>query len=79
MIVHNNWQNEPMTEGQKMYIDVIQSYLPLTGLSEFQGTTKGEACNYISKYKAINREMSEAARLAGETQAITHEDAGDRI
>ena len=72
---NTNWRNDPPTEKQMMYIRIIEGIIP----EKFKGTTKGEACDYISAFKEIDREMNEWAEFYGEVQAIMNEDAGDRI
>lgn len=44
-----DWRNDPITKKQKEYIEEMQekSELPLP---KFNGTTKGEASDYISTY-----------------------------
>lgn len=74
-----DWHLDKMTDGQKSYINIIQQYIPQTGMKPFTGKTKGEACDYIQSYKRIMAEMHEASIEAGELQALEHEDAGDRI
>ena len=74
-----SWRDEPMTANQKRYIEIIQECMALYGLGEFNGTTKGEASDYISRYKASYKEMQDVADFEGEMQAMRHEDAGDRI
>lgn len=45
-----NWRKEPITQKQKEYIEEMQkvSHFPLP---QFDGKTKGEACDYIEKYR----------------------------
>ena len=60
-----------MTEGQKKIIAQMSESAEMNGaipLPEFEGTTKGEACDYIQKYIASTH-YDESGR---------NEDAGDR-
>lgn len=45
-----NWRDEPITEKQLQYIYDIQEF-SIIDLPYFNGTTKGEACDYIEKYR----------------------------
>lgn len=50
-----SWRDDEITKKQKDYIALIQefSYYPLP---EFDGTTKGEASDYIDKYGELANE-----------------------
>ena len=43
----SNWRNDKPTKKQLDYIKRIE----IDAHCKFNGTTKGEACDYISKYK----------------------------
>lgn len=45
-----NWRDEPATEQQLQYIYGMQRF-SVIDLPYFNGTTKGEACDYIEKYR----------------------------
>jgi len=71
-----SWRNDPITDKQKEMINSIYNACKYLGdnLNEFKGTTKGEACDYISKY-------SHFLQMASDSYALEHDldNAGDRI
>ena len=73
-----NWRNDSITDKQKEMIKAICDALSFFKYDDrFTGTTKGEACDFISKHKQILNEYNE---LEGLEYAIQHdlENAGDR-
>lgn len=46
----DNWRNEPATEKQLEYIAYIQEFAYID-VPLFNGKTKGEASDYIDKYR----------------------------
>lgn len=53
----NNWRNDAPTEKQLAFIEVIYKTVNQSicreKIPKFKGKTKGEACDYISKYKKL--------------------------
>ena len=47
-----SWRSESITEKQKAYINDMREFSPFN-LPLFNGTTKGEAHDYIEKYKNL--------------------------
>ena len=71
--VSPNWSNDPMTEKQKEMIASMQENAGINGalpLPDFNGKTKGEACDYI---------QANLHRVYETMDYLEHEDAGDRI
>lgn len=51
VIVDNKaWKNEPMTEKQVQFISMMETYR-FDSFPQYEGTTKGEANKYITKYR----------------------------
>lgn len=50
-----NWRDEEITEKQKNYIITMIEYSEYP-LPPFEGTTKGEASDYIKKYSKMAHE-----------------------
>ena len=50
-----DWRNEPATEKQLAYIQEMQEFSPYT-LPKFEGKTKGEAADYIDRWKKLAHE-----------------------
>lgn len=44
-MINNNWRNDKITDKQKSLIEQIETILDI----EFEGTTKGEASDFISE------------------------------
>ena len=64
------WRNDPATDKQLAYIMDMQEFSEFQ-LPPFTGKTKGEACDYISRYVELAHET---------TRNLEHEDNyGDRI
>ena len=74
-----SWRNDAPTEKQLNYIKIMEEEIG----EKFTGSTKGDACDFISKhmksYKESLEEMWEWATMHGEYIALAHEDAGDRL
>ena len=49
------WKQEPITEKQKDYIQMMQEF-SCYPLPRFTGTTKGEASDYIERYGELAHE-----------------------
>lgn len=49
------WRNEPITQKQKELIAEMEEFSRYP-IPHFEGTTKGEASDYISKYGEIAHE-----------------------
>lgn len=71
-----SWRNDPITDKQKEMIDSIHNACEYLGgsLDVFNGTTKGEACDYISKHAHL-------LKIASDLYSVEHDldNAGDRI
>lgn len=52
-----NWRNEEITENQKRYIEEMNEFSEYP-LPVFDGTTKGEASDYIDKWSKLAHESS---------------------
>lgn len=50
-----SWRDDEITKKQKDYIDSIQEF-SCYPLPKFDGTTKGEAADYIEKYGELANE-----------------------
>ena len=52
-----SWRDDTPTEKQLAFIKIIYETvnwgLSVEKIPEFKGTTKGEACDYISKYREL--------------------------
>ena len=52
-----SWRDDAPTEKQLTFIEAIYKTinqgLSIEKIPKFKGTTKGEACDYISKYKEL--------------------------
>jgi hypothetical protein len=46
------WKNEPMTDKQASFISVMEEYR-FDAFPKFSGTTKGEANQYITRYRKV--------------------------
>ena len=68
---NKDWRSDPVTERQKELIAEIEENSRMNDafIPEFKGTTKGEACDYISEYL-------HASHI---TVYNPHGDAGDRV
>lgn len=66
-----SWRDEPITEKQNAMIAMIEENACMNGafIPPFRGSTKGEACDYISAY------IHECHCAAYDP----NEDAGDRV
>ena len=53
----NDWRKDEITEKQKSYIADMQEFSEYP-LPVFNGTTKGEAADYINKYTKLAHESS---------------------
>lgn len=51
----NEWRKQPITKKQKEYISDMQEFSDYP-LPKFTGTTKGEASDYIEKYREFAHE-----------------------
>lgn len=49
---HKRWQDEPITEKQRQYIAEMEEF-SIFGLPHFEGKTKGDAAEYIDKYREL--------------------------
>ena len=66
-----SWQEEPITKRQKFFVDRIWIDGMMNGapIPRFNGTTKGEASEYINMYRKQSHYSCDGNR----------ENAGDRI
>lgn len=52
-----NWRDEAITEKQQAYIAEMQEFSQYP-LPEFTGTTKGEAADYIDRWRKLAHEST---------------------
>ena len=53
----NSWRLRPITDKQKEYIEDMQDF-SIYPLPAFKGQTRGEAADYIDKYRKLAHESA---------------------